>query len=606
MTDQELADELRQIAGHPFMEARSDQLCDLADAILGARQLLAVIPADAGSPSEPADGPFTGKAERWCEVDLFAAFAPEDTLIATGHSVEILTGRKKQRMSSGARATISSVLVFVPILTTWFGLKMATSAYGSALDAGGPEVARRPFLEMWQQGFDGRLFWLFKFDSIAACTLAVIAFLIVWTVYENTTGRRAEDRSEQELGRLRARLRGALTQATLMLNQVRLSSPTRFTGELTKAAGEIKKIGSTTRKMQQDLSKSLTQALESAEKVSESLVAGATGVQGAVERLDRHLTDINTACAEMIDSVRQTSTVISATGTKAEQAIVTAGEHLSMTVSKTSLEMGEAVGHEVAQSTRAVREVIAIMDGRVAALDTHIAALDARVEALGIHAGEFVNAASRIESAIDEAKVTVSVSTAKAAELFGQQMSDTLSITASEFRETFGSTGTDIRETLGNTSVDIRATLGNTSMEIREALGDWAASAGEHASRIEIASDVSGRSVTALEETRRVLGQLPAALDGVISSLPLKIKELTAGEFAELKDAINHLESTVHHATEVVSASASTAISVVPGSPGDSSDVLHEARDAPAAASKVPVGSWNGSGVASESLGEPR
>ncbi|WP_248965314.1 hypothetical protein [Sphaerisporangium perillae] len=555
MTEQELADELRQIADHPYVEARSHQLRDLAEAVTESTRLSSVSVNLTDSLAERANGPSTAKAEHWCEVDLFAAFTPEDTLIAAGRSAQALPGRKKRRMSTGAKATISSALVFVPILITWFGLKMATSAYGEALDAGGPEVARRPFLEMWQQGFDGRLFWLFKFDNIAACTLVVIASLIVWTVYESTSGRRAEDHSDQELARLRARLRAALTEATLVLGQVRLSSPTRFTAELTKAAAEVKKIGSTTRKVQSDLNKALIQALESAEKVSDTLIASATDVQGAVEALDKHLSHISTACVDMTASVRQTTTVIEATGVKTEQALVNVGEHLSTTVSKTTLDMGTAVGHELAESTRAVQDVISALDRRVVALDTHIAALDMRmgdldirVGALGTRASEVATAATRIEVAVDEARTAVSNSTTKAAELFGRQMSDTLSVTASEFRHTFGSTSTDIREAFSTTST-----------EIREALGDWATIAGAHAHRIETVSDTSGRAISMLDETREVLDRLPTALDGVLTDLPMRMKQLTDSEFAELRHAIIDLKSAVSHAAEVLATPAPLA-----------------------------------------------
>ncbi|RCG32735.1 hypothetical protein DQ384_04455 [Sphaerisporangium album] len=570
MTDLELATELREIAAHPYAEARGDQLRDLADAIIESSRLSPATPYGARLLPEPAGAPRTGRAERWCEVDLFAAFAPQDTFIvdSTGPSA----GQKKPRMSGRAKATISSVLVFAPILTTWIGLREATNAYGAALDAEGPEVARRPFLEMWQQGFDGRLPSLYKFDNVALATLSVIFILIAWTIFENLTRTRHEDRSEEEFARLRTRLRGALTEATLVLGQVRLSSPARFTAELTKAAMEIEKVGFTTRKMHNELSKGLTQALESAEKVSEALVAGATDVQGAVEALDKHLTDINAACVDMTASVRQTTTVIDATGSKAEQALAAAGDHVSTTVSATTLAIQEAVSNELAQWARAVQDAISTLDTRVAGLDSHVAALDTRVGTLGTRAGELVNAATRIEAAIDEARATVSSSTAKAAELFGQQMTDTLSITASEFRDTFG----------------------GTSMEIREALGDWSLIAGAHASRIEIASDASGRTITVLERTRDTLDRLPIALDGVITNLPSKIKELTDGEFAELKYAIAHLESAVNHAAEVLSTPAPSPISHVPTAPpgvlDGSNDASSRAWGVPDQASDLPGG----------------
>ena len=65
VTDLELAGELRELADHPHLAARQDQLRDLADAVTD--------PDEAG---------------HWCEVDLFAAFSPDDTILVDGEPAE--------------------------------------------------------------------------------------------------------------------------------------------------------------------------------------------------------------------------------------------------------------------------------------------------------------------------------------------------------------------------------------------------------------------------------------------------------------------------------------------------------------------------------------
>ncbi len=47
-----------------------------------------------------------------------------------------------------------NVLVFAPIAVTWFGLATATDAYAKLLDLR-PELSDRPFLLLWEHGFQG-------------------------------------------------------------------------------------------------------------------------------------------------------------------------------------------------------------------------------------------------------------------------------------------------------------------------------------------------------------------------------------------------------------------------------------------------------------------
>ncbi|GLV50068.1 hypothetical protein TBS_06430 [Thermobispora bispora] len=143
MTDQELAAELRELAAHPALAARAAQLREVADAVLSPEL-----------------------AERWCEVDLFAAFPPEET-VRPDHPG---SARWWHALLTAA-GLVQPVLVFLPISITWLGLKNATTAYGELLATAGAEAARRPFLELWQQGFDGRLPAWQRFDSVGLAAL---------------------------------------------------------------------------------------------------------------------------------------------------------------------------------------------------------------------------------------------------------------------------------------------------------------------------------------------------------------------------------------------------------------------------------------------------
>jgi hypothetical protein len=71
---------------------------------------------------------------------------------------------------------IRNVLVFAPIAVTWFGLSIAATAYAELLTAR-PDLVSRPFLLLWQEGFEGRL--LLNFSTLAITDASLIGVLIV-------------------------------------------------------------------------------------------------------------------------------------------------------------------------------------------------------------------------------------------------------------------------------------------------------------------------------------------------------------------------------------------------------------------------------------------
>ncbi|MEV4746307.1 hypothetical protein AB0K21_08035 [Streptosporangium sp. NPDC049248] len=471
VTDLELAGELRELADHPHLAARQDQLRDLADAV--------------------ADPDMAG---HWCEVDLFAAFSPDDTILVDGEPAESTSSPRRPGWRRGLSGAVGPALVFVPIFITWLGLMMATGAYGDVLAAGGVEAARRPFLEMWQQGFDGRLPGFFKFDNIALCTLAAIFCLICWTVFENITRNSREDASERELRALRVRLRGALTEASLVLGQVRLSAPERFGAELNRAAADIGFVGTTARKVHTELVEALTLTLEATRKTTDALAGSAIDVRDAVEHLGGHLAAVNSTCDDLAAAVARFSAVIDTVGSTAGRAVTDVGNQLSTTISRTTLDMRQAFNDELVRS---------------------ITSVQGSVSGLNLRINELVGVTAGIGHAVDRAAISidsVGSSTEKAVDLLGARVTDTIAGTARELHRTFEGAGT----------------------EIREALESWSAVAGTHASRV----DTTIETVTLLERTREALDRLPSALASALADLPsreLAEREVTGSERASTR-----------------------------------------------------------------------
>jgi len=88
---------------------------------------------------------------------------------------EVLTS--KRSWIWGILEVARNVLVFAPIAVTWFGLSRATDAYATELTAK-PDLASKPFLLLWEQGFGGAP-GVLTFSTVAIIDASLISLLIV-------------------------------------------------------------------------------------------------------------------------------------------------------------------------------------------------------------------------------------------------------------------------------------------------------------------------------------------------------------------------------------------------------------------------------------------
>ena len=87
---------------------------------------------------------------------------------------ELLAGKHSRLWA--VLEVVRNVLVFAPIAVTWFGLSIAATAYAQLLGAR-PDLISRPFLLLWQEGFDGRV--VLNFSTLAITDASLIGVLIV-------------------------------------------------------------------------------------------------------------------------------------------------------------------------------------------------------------------------------------------------------------------------------------------------------------------------------------------------------------------------------------------------------------------------------------------
>ncbi|MET7981169.1 methyl-accepting chemotaxis protein [Streptomyces sp. NPDC005281] len=276
-----IAQSIERLAERPALGTRKEELTALAAAL--------------------RDQDVTG-LDPWSELDLLASYARPESLRAA----DVRGG--EHPLWSYAEGVLGA-LVFVPLMLTWYGLTRASSAYG-ALTGADPGAAARPFLQLWQSGFEGHLTGAFTFGHVAMSATVAIALLFVLVLVHglrrSAVARREEaaDRGSEEL---MAALVPALTRAQLVLNGQRSSSPQRFAAELTEAAATLRRLGDKAVRVQKDLTSAASvvgDAVGSAERRLAGVDTSVKPLEVAVGRVEAAVSDGGERLRKALDEVR--------------------------------------------------------------------------------------------------------------------------------------------------------------------------------------------------------------------------------------------------------------------------------------------------------------
>jgi len=199
-----LAAELRDLAKSPRVAPHRAALNELADAVSTGEGLA-----------------------QWAGGGLLAAYAGPDALAPDPGR----RGRWSRRLEAA-----SSVLVFLPLLLTWSGLGAAVLAYRQLSSTRADASAS--FLALWQQGFQGHLPALLRFDLVVGYTVTLLLVLIAVTLLR----QRWEARDERDSRALLQRLAGALVQTEALAARAAHTEPRRFARELQDAASGLRTL----------------------------------------------------------------------------------------------------------------------------------------------------------------------------------------------------------------------------------------------------------------------------------------------------------------------------------------------------------------------------
>jgi len=218
---------LLDLAESPALAERKDSLLDLAGAI------------------DDED------AHVWAKVDLFAAFG-EDAVAVPG------VDRRDSQITFWEWAR--NILVLLPLLITWSGVALASHQYGRLTelaarpdqDAGIVGMSMRPFIALWEQGFDGipgltediwhSLAGWFDLTMVALLDLTAILMVVAASLRSGYLRRNREVTLENEFQKVWNQLRETLTAASFHLSKRAFDTPLRVTEELGKATAHLSSI----------------------------------------------------------------------------------------------------------------------------------------------------------------------------------------------------------------------------------------------------------------------------------------------------------------------------------------------------------------------------
>ncbi|MFJ6738328.1 hypothetical protein ACIQOU_05345 [Streptomyces sp. NPDC091279] len=252
------------------------------------------------------------RLDSWAEIDLLDAFVRPETLSPPPAPAAHAPGRRRWSPRDGVLEAVLGVLVFVPLLITWFGLREAVRAYGE-LSRVDPKEATRPFLQLWQTGFDGHLAAVGRFENVALMAVVLITLLVllsVWHARARTVAERREEERELEDEQLLASLASLLTRVHLCLVPRRAASPHQFSQELTKTAKQLQTLVQNARAGNEGLRTSV----KAMGKATDALHLAATGLTAEMPALAEATRRVETAVqasAAASDKVRADGAAVS-------------------------------------------------------------------------------------------------------------------------------------------------------------------------------------------------------------------------------------------------------------------------------------------------------
>jgi methyl-accepting chemotaxis protein len=307
-------------------------------------------------------------------MNLIAAFPPEVVLADVDHLG--YSGVRRLEL-------VRDLLVFLPVLVTWWQLRSALEAYNrSVTQAAQQHTTAVNFLLGWQRGFNHQTWPL---STSAVIVVAIIASVIGATAmahYWRNQIEKANSRAGQ-----RVELAGLLAEGTVLLSRIRRPATGTFTRD--------------------DIQDMVKGFYESSDQLTKTLRDTGTQIQdalqsGPVSRLETALTEWSTAAAAL-SGLAESLTV--------PAEILAKMSELERRLAESNRQLTADIAHLVSQLTADIGRLVGqLTDGmgqQTEGISRLITQLGEHIDAAGQEAAAHIQMARNVSDATQEVRDTI-------------------------------------------------------------------------------------------------------------------------------------------------------------------------------------------------------
>src|SRR5579884_2321839 len=172
-------------------------------------------------------------AAEWANKDIYQIVNPE-----------MIAERYRSRYASfignlvAVLELLRNILIFAPIIVTWYGISQATAAYHALLGSH-PDQVSQPFLYLWEQGFGGRLPSWLVLSNIGWIDASILAAIFIITIIAFFCARIDNTRKERAALELQENLTHVISGAALSLSSPPVQSFHNANTALEEAAKQL-------------------------------------------------------------------------------------------------------------------------------------------------------------------------------------------------------------------------------------------------------------------------------------------------------------------------------------------------------------------------------
>ncbi|CAN5621428.1 hypothetical protein BH23CHL5_BH23CHL5_07640 [soil metagenome] len=247
---------------------------------------------------------------RWADVDLRRAFNTEKIALAYAIRKE---GGYVPRIVDRVDKT-RNVMVLLPILLTWFALFEASRNYRKFIEAN-PDEIRKPFLLLWEQGFNGTAAYFSpRFSSVALLDAGIIAVIIILTFYSHGRRDEREEGIQKSANLFQTELDNILAEATVALAPDRAGRPALLARSVDRLASRFENASQELLVRLKSEHDRLASIADRREREIADFGVFASGMRAGAEETHRLLLDLRQVSTGLNQTLEDLSSEVAASG----------------------------------------------------------------------------------------------------------------------------------------------------------------------------------------------------------------------------------------------------------------------------------------------------